>query len=41
MTELQPGFTVAKFRTYAASNFPPELLAIYIDGLRKAGLPEG
>ena len=37
MTELQPGLTIAKFRAYAARNFPPELLAIYIDGLRKAG----
>jgi adenylate cyclase len=41
MTELQPGLTIAKFRAYAARNFPPELLAIYIDGLRKAGLREG
>jgi adenylate cyclase len=40
LIELQPGLTIAGFRIYAASNFPPELLAIYIDGLRQAGLPE-
>jgi len=41
MIELQPGLTIAGFRAYAARNFPPEVLAVYIDGLRKAGLPEG
>jgi tetratricopeptide (TPR) repeat protein len=40
MTELQPGLTIAKFRAFAARNFPAELLAIYTDGLRKAGLQE-
>jgi adenylate cyclase len=40
MIELQPGLTIAKFSAYAARNFPAELLAIYTDGLRKAGLTE-
>ena len=40
MIELQPRLTIAGFRSYAATNFPPELLSIYTDGLRKAGLPE-
>jgi len=40
MIELQPRLTIAGFRSYAARNFPPELLAIYTDGLRRAGLPE-
>jgi tetratricopeptide (TPR) repeat protein len=37
---LQPDLTIAGFRAYAASNFAPKLLALYIDGLRRAGLPE-
>ena len=37
--ELDPGFTIARFKASAAS-LPPELLARYVDGLRKAGLPE-
>ena len=39
--ELQPELTIAAFRSYAITNFPPELLAVYIDGLRKAGMREG
>ncbi len=38
---LWPGLTVAAWRaSYATAVFPPELLALYVDGLRKAGLPE-
>ena len=40
MNQLQPGWTVAKFKAFIGKNFPPEVLAIYVDGLRKAGLPE-
>ncbi len=39
LLELQPGLTIARFKISAA-NFPPELLALYVEALRKAGLPE-
>jgi len=38
--EIQPGLTIAKYKAYAAMFFPPELLAVYVEGLRKVGLPE-
>jgi adenylate cyclase len=39
--ELQPAFTISGWvRTYAASLCTPKSLAMYVDGLRKAGLPE-
>jgi hypothetical protein len=39
--KLHPRFTISGWRrTYGASIFSPESLAIYVDGLRKAGLPE-
>jgi TolB-like protein len=37
---VQPGLTVAWFKTSHAAAFSPELLAHYVDGLRRAGLPE-
>jgi TolB-like protein/Flp pilus assembly protein TadD len=37
LLELQPGLTI---RTLALPNLVPELAAVYIEGLRKAGLPE-
>jgi len=37
--ELEPGLTIARWKA-PAPPFPPELLARYEDGLRKAGLPE-
>ena len=40
LLELQPGSTVAWFKAYAGTFFPPELVAEYAEGLRKAGLPE-
>jgi adenylate cyclase len=36
--ELEPGLTISRWRT--AAPFPPELLNRYLEGLRKAGLPE-
>ena len=39
LLELQPGLTIARFKISAA-NFPPELLALYVEALRKPGLPE-
>ena len=39
--EIQPGLTVAAWRTtYGATFFAPELLDIYVEGLRKVGLAE-
>jgi TolB-like protein/class 3 adenylate cyclase len=39
--DLQPAFTIAAWqRTYGAFIFTPETLAMFVDGLRKAGLPE-
>jgi len=37
--ELQPGLTVASFRAYFSAFFAPEGVAVYAEGLRKAGLP--
>src|SRR5262249_37066108 len=40
--ELQPAFTIAEWqRTYGAFLCSPETLAMGVEGLRKAGLPEG
>jgi hypothetical protein len=41
LLERQPGLTIAKINQYgAAVRWPPDRLAVYVDGLRKAGLPE-
>jgi adenylate cyclase len=39
MLDLEPGSTVARVKAFAPP-FPPELLNRYVEGLRKAGLPE-
>jgi TolB-like protein/class 3 adenylate cyclase len=37
----QPGLTIASWKaSFAAKVFPPEILTLYADGLRKAGVPE-
>jgi len=42
MIELQPAFTISEWqRTYAAFMTSPETLAMCVEGLRKAGVPEG
>jgi len=38
--ETQPGLTIARYRAFWSWVFSPELLAISLTGLRKAGLPE-
>jgi adenylate cyclase len=38
--ELRPGSTVANLESTLRSVFSPEVLAIYIEGLREAGLPQ-
>jgi len=41
LLEIQPRLTIAGWKTtYGATFFAPELLDIYAEGLRKAGLPE-
>ena len=41
MLDLQPGLTIAGWKaSFAAATFSPELLELYVEGLRKAGLPE-
>jgi len=40
MLELEPGLTIAGFKA-GRKDLPPELLARSVEGLRKAGLPEG
>ena len=37
--ESEPGLTIARFKA-SATHFPPEILGVYLEGLRKAGLPE-
>jgi adenylate cyclase len=41
LLKLQPGLTIARWKaSYGAPFFAPELLAVYVEGLRKAGLPD-
>jgi adenylate cyclase len=39
LLEVDPGLTIAKVKAYA-TYLPPETVAVYVEGLRKAGLPE-
>jgi len=38
--ELRPGWTVAGVEAVLGTAMSPEVLSVYLDGLRKAGLPE-
>jgi TolB-like protein/tetratricopeptide (TPR) repeat protein len=38
--DLHPGLTVAAFNAFASTFYSPEVRALYIQGLRKVGLPE-
>jgi len=41
LLQLQPGLTVAGIKAfYAAMLMPSEIVQLYVDGFRKAGLPE-
>jgi adenylate cyclase len=40
LLELHPGYTVARFTAYGSRFLAPEVVALIVDGLRKAGLPE-
>jgi tetratricopeptide (TPR) repeat protein len=38
--ELQPELTIARLQDYPGMSVTPEILALFSDGFRKAGLPE-
>jgi TolB-like protein/tetratricopeptide (TPR) repeat protein len=40
LLEFHPGLTVASFEAFYSRLFMPEIVALHVDGLRKAGLPE-
>jgi adenylate cyclase len=40
LLKLQPGLTIAWYRRYGGRFLPPETLAVCLEGLGKAGLPE-
>jgi len=40
LLDLQPGFTITGWTAGAPQFFPPHLTDLYVEGLRKAGLPE-
>jgi adenylate cyclase len=41
LLEFQPGLTIAGCKAFwAAMSFPPEIVDLYVEGFRKAGLPE-
>ena len=40
LLELHPGYTVASFTAYGSRFMVPEVVALFAEGLRKAGLPE-
>jgi adenylate cyclase len=40
LIEIQPGLTITRIEAYAGALYSPELLAVFVDGFRKAGLPE-
>jgi len=39
--EAQPGLTIERYKAFWSRSFSPEVMAIAVEGLRKAGLPEG
>jgi TolB-like protein/class 3 adenylate cyclase len=41
LIESLPGLTIARFRPFWSRAFSPERTAMYVNALRKAGLPEG
>jgi adenylate cyclase len=40
LLEVDPGLTISWVKAYAQMFLPPETVAVYLEGLRKAGLPE-
>jgi len=40
LLEQNPGSTIAKWQASMTQNLPPNVLAVYVDSFRKAGMPE-
>ena len=40
LLEFDPALTVARFEAFYSRLFQPQIVALHVDGLRKAGLPE-
>jgi adenylate cyclase len=40
LLEVDPGLTISWVKAYATTFLPPETVAVYLEDLRKAGLPE-
>jgi hypothetical protein len=40
LLEVDPGLTISWLKAYATTFLPPETVAVYLEDLRKAGLPE-
>jgi adenylate cyclase len=40
LLEVDPGLTISGLKAYAAMFLPVETVAVYLEDLRKAGLPE-
>jgi hypothetical protein len=38
--ELQPGLTIAQVKNYPGMSVSPEIMNLFADGFRKAGVPE-
>jgi adenylate cyclase len=41
LLEVTPELTIARYKSLYSAIHPPEIIDLYVDGLRKAGLPEG
>jgi adenylate cyclase len=40
LLEITPGLTIARYKALYRAIHPPEIIDLYVEGLRKAGLPE-
>jgi hypothetical protein len=40
LLDIQPGLTIGRYEAMFAPILAPEILALFVDALRKAGLPE-
>jgi hypothetical protein len=40
LLEITPGLTIARYKALYGAINPPEIIDLYVNGLRKAGLPE-
>jgi len=39
--ELQPALTIAQLKNYPGMSVSPDIMNLFVDGFRKAGVPEG